>query len=143
MSKLLPFGEFMKTSLILFCLSIQSSYSENLEIPATQAAFDTVQFYRANGMNWRVKIYAKDQDVHICSLDPDIIDLITLARADTETYYGDVVREGYIIETEEGLKGIKRGLREWGFSSSLALFTSGALFWVPEASHYRTQSEPQ
>ncbi|MBX7229861.1 MAG: hypothetical protein K1X48_09680 [Burkholderiaceae bacterium] len=90
----------MKTSLILFCLSIQSSYSENLEIPATQAAFDTVQFYRANGMNWCVKIYAKDQDVHICSLDPDIIDLITLARADTETYYGDVVREGYIIETE-------------------------------------------
>lgn len=133
----------MKTVLILFCLSVQSSYSENLEIPATQAAFDTVQFYGVNGMSWRVKTYSKDQDVHIWSLGPDIADLITLARANTEKYYGDVLREDYIIETEEGLEGIRRGLKERGFSPSLALSSSGAVFWVPEGSHYRTRSEPK
>ena len=43
----------MKTVLIIFFLSVQSSYSGNTEIAATEESFDTVQFYSANGANWR------------------------------------------------------------------------------------------
>ncbi|MBK9394134.1 MAG: hypothetical protein IPN40_09690 [Uliginosibacterium sp.] len=71
----------MKTVLVVFFLSIQSSYSENSEMAATEAAFDTVQFYAANGINWRIKTYAKDQDVHIWSLGENVSDIVALARA--------------------------------------------------------------
>lgn len=50
----------MKTVLIIFFLTAQSSYSGNTEIPATPQSFDTVQFYASNGRNWRIKTYAQD-----------------------------------------------------------------------------------
>jgi hypothetical protein len=55
----------MKSTLVVFFLSVQSSYSGNTEVGATEEAFDTVQFYAANGTSWRIKTYAQDQDVHI------------------------------------------------------------------------------
>src|SRR3546814_8266389 len=91
----------MKTVLVVFFLSVQSSYSGNTEIAATEDAFDTVQFYAANGTSWRIKTYAQDQDVHIWSLGSKVADLVALARTNTEKHYGDVLTEGYIIETEE------------------------------------------
>src|SRR3546814_18667479 len=100
----------MKTVLVVFFLSVQSSYSENTEIAATEDAFDTVQFYAANGTSWRIKTYAQDQDVHIWSLGSKVADLVALARTNTEKHYGDVLTEGYIIETEEGLEGVRREL---------------------------------
>lgn len=133
----------MKTVLVVFFLSIQSSYSENSEVAATEAAFDTVQFYAANGMNWRIKTYAKDQDVHIWSLGSNVADIVALARANTEKHYGDVLTEGYIIETEEGLEGVRRGLKERGLAPNLELPPSGAVFWAPEGTHYRTKSAPE
>lgn len=133
----------MKTVLVVFFLSIQSSYSENSEMDATDTAFDTVQFYAANGMNWRIKTYAKDQDVHIWSLGENVADIVTLARATTEKHYADVLREGYVIETEEGLDGVRRGLIERGLAPNLELPPSGAVFWTPEGTRYRTKSEPK
>lgn len=133
----------MKTVLVVFFLSIQSSYSENSESAATKAAFDTVQFYAANGINWRIKTYAKDQDVHIWSLGENVTDIVALARANTEKHYADVLREGYVIETEEGLEGVRRGLIERGLAPNLELPPSGAVFWAPEGTRYRTKSEPK
>lgn len=133
----------MKMVLVVFFLSIQSSYSENSEMAATDAAFDTVQFYAANGMNWRIKTYAKDQDVHIWSLGENVEDIVTLARANTEKHYADVLREGYVIETEEGLEGVRQGLIERGLAPNLELPPSGAVFWAPEGTRYRTKSEPK
>jgi hypothetical protein len=133
----------MKTVLVIFFLSIQSSYSDNSEMAATEAAFDTVQFYAANGASWRIKTYAKDQDVHIWSLGPGVADIVALARANTEKHYGDALTEGYIIETEEGLEGLRRGLKERGLAPNLELPPSGAVFWVPEGTHYRSKSVPK
>jgi hypothetical protein len=133
----------MKTVLVVFFLSTQSSYSENTEIAATEVAFDTVQFCAADGMNWRIKTYAKDQDVHIWSLGKDVADIVALARANTEKHYGDVLREGYVIETEEGLEGVRRGLKARGLAPNLELPPSGAVFWAPEGTRYRTKSSPK
>lgn len=57
----------MKTVLVIFFLSVQSSYSGNTEIAATPESFDTVQFYESNGSVWRIKTYAQDEDVHLAS----------------------------------------------------------------------------
>ena len=133
----------MKTVLVIFFLSVQSSYSSDSEITATTDVFDTVQFYSSNGNNWRIKTYATDQDVHIWSLDPNITDIVALARTNTEKHYGDVLTEGYIIETEEGLEGVRRELAERGLSTHLELPKSGAVFWASEGSHYRSKSVPK
>jgi hypothetical protein len=132
----------MKTVLVVFFLSVQSSYSENSEVAATEAAFDTVQFYSADGMNWRIKTYATDQDVHIWSLGSDISDIVALAQSNTEKHYGDVLMEGYTIETDDGLDGLRRGLEERGLAPNLKLPPSGAVFWAPAGTRYRTKSEP-
>ena len=133
----------MKTVLVIFFLSVQSSYSGNSEVEATEEAFDTVQFYASDGMNWRIKTYAQDEDVHIWSLGPDIPDIVALARANTEKNYGDVLTEGYIIETHQGLEGVRRELEKRGLEPNLELPPSGAVFWAPEGTRYRSKSAPK
>jgi hypothetical protein len=133
----------MKIVLVIFFLSVQSSYSSDVEMHATTGAFDTVQFYSSNGKTWRIKTYASDQDVHIWSLDPSITDIVALARTNTEKHYGDVLSEEHIIETEEGIEGLRSELAARGLSTHLELPKSGAVFWAPEGSHYRSKSVPK
>jgi len=133
----------MKTVLVVFFLSVQSSYSGNTEIAATEDAFDTVQFYAANGTSWRIKTYAQDQDVHIWSFGSEVADLIALARANTEKHYGDVLTEGYIIETDEALEGVRRELEQRGLPPNLETPPSGAVFWAPPGTTYRSKSVPK
>ena len=57
----------MNSTLVIFFLSVQSSYTSNTEAPATEGAFDTVQFYGGESGCWRIKTYATDQDVHAWS----------------------------------------------------------------------------
>lgn len=132
----------MKTILVVFFLSVQSSYSENTEVEATEEAFDTVQFYASNGASWRIKTYAQDEDVHIWSLGSNVDDLVALARANTEEHYGDVLAEGYIMETENGLEGVREELRNHGLAPNLEVPASGAVFWAAPGTRYRTKSTP-
>lgn len=133
----------MKTVLVIFFLAVQSSYLENSEVEATNESFDTVQFYAADGNNWRVKTFALDQDVHIWKLGGDVPDLVALARMNTEKHYADVLTEGYIIETDAGLEGVRKELAERGLSTDLEITASGAVFWVPGGSNYATRSSPK
>lgn len=133
----------MKAVFVVFFLSVQSSYSGDTEIAATEEAFDTVQFYAANGTSWRIKTYAQDQDVHIWSLGSGVSDLVALARANTEKHYGDVLAESYIIETEDGLEGVRHELEQRGLPPNLELPPSGAVFWAPPGTTYRSKSVPK
>ena len=133
----------MSSTLVIFFLSVQSSYSGSTEAPATEDAFDTVQFYSAESGCWRIKTYATDQDVHAWSLGKEVDDLVALARSNTEKHYGDVLTEGYIIKSEEGTEGLRRELADRGLSTNLEVSDSGFLFWAPEGSHYRTKSTPK
>jgi hypothetical protein len=133
----------MRTTLVVFFLSVQSSYSGNTEVAATEEAFDTVQFYGGNGTNWRIKTYAQDQDVHIWSLGSNVSDLVAMARANSEKHYGDVLTEGYVIETEDGLEGVRQELENRGLVPNLELPPSGAVFWAPPGTRYRSKSAPK
>jgi hypothetical protein len=107
----------MKTILIIYFLSVQTSYLDGTETPATDSMFDTVQFFSAGDHGWRIKTFATDQDVHIWLLDGKIDDIIDLARHNTEKHYGDVLTEGYIIETTEGIAGIRSELAQRGLAT--------------------------
>lgn len=133
----------MKTVLVIFFLTVQSSYLENSEIDATDEVFDTVQFFADTSGSWRIKTYATDQDIHAWSIGATLDGIVDLARENTEKHYGDVLWEGYIIETDEGIDGLRRELRERGLPDHLEISETGFLFWAPEGTRYRSQSEPQ
>lgn len=133
----------MKIVLVIFFLSVQSSYLNNSEIDATDETFDTVQFVATDGGAWRIKTYATDQDVHVWSIGSTTEDIAALARQNTEKLYGDVLTEGYIIETTDGIEGVRHELRKRGLSDHLENAKSGMLFWAPEGTSYRSQSAPR
>lgn len=133
----------MKTTLVIFLLSVQSSYTDNTEIAATKDVFDTVQFFSANGTDWRIRTYALDQDVHIWSLGSNVDDFVALARANTEKHYGDVISEIYVIKTDEDLEGVRRELDQRGLPPNLELAPLGAVFWAPPGTAYRSKSVPK
>ena len=130
----------MKIVLVVFFLTVQSSYLDNSEAEATEDAFDTVQFLATDESAWRIKTYATDQDVHVWSIGASPKDLVSLARQNTEKHYGDVLSEGYIIETSDGIDGLRRELKERGLSDTLEISKSGFLFWVPAGTNYRSRS---
>lgn len=132
----------MKSILIVFFLTVQSQYTENTEAPATPQSFDTVQFYAGGESSWRIKTFAVDQDVHIWSLGPYKADILELARTNTSKHYGDVLGNEVVIETEDGIEGLRRELRARGLDDNLELPPSGAVFWAPRGTRYRTKSRP-
>lgn len=133
----------MKTVLVIFVLSIQSSYSSNTEISATPKSFDTVQFYASNGSAWRIKTYAQDEDAHIWSIDSNVNEIVALATENTSKHYGDVLSKRYVIETNEGIEGVRRELSHRGLDVNLELPPSGVVFWTPAGTSYRTKTVPK
>ena len=136
-------ADFMKIALIIFFLSVQSSYLNNTEAVATEEIFDTIQFFATAEGAWRIKTYATDQDVHIWSIGGTSDDIIELARRSTEKHYGDILAEVFIIETTDGIEGLRRELRSHGLSDRLEISKGGFLFWSPDGSDYRSRSEPR
>lgn len=133
----------MTSTLVLFFLRVQSSYAENRESPATEKDFDTVQFYEGPSGCWRIKTFAQDQDVHVWSMGPAVKNLVELARSNTEKHYGDVLGEGYIVQSDNGQEGLRQQLEAKGLSAHLEISDAGFLFWAPEGTHYRSKSRPR
>lgn len=132
----------VSTVLIVFLLSIQSSYQGNIEQDASDDVFDTVQFFCSDGTCWRIKTYASDQDVHVWNIG-EIEDIVSLARESTEKHYGDVLTEMYVLRSASGLDGIREKLVARGLSSTLEVSSAGFAFWAPAGTRYRTKSKPQ
>ena len=59
----------MKAVLVLFLLSIKSSYVNDDESEATDEQFDTIQFVQTDKGTWRIKTFAVDEDVHLWSIE--------------------------------------------------------------------------
>jgi hypothetical protein len=133
----------MNAKLIIFFLTVQSSYSANAEEPATPETFDTVQFFESDKGGWRIKTYATDQDVHVWALGEKVEDIVALARSNTQKHYGDVLADEYILESATGVEGLRQQLAKRGLSTHLEASESGFVFWAPEGTQYRTRSKPQ
>jgi hypothetical protein len=132
----------MNTKLVLFLLSIQSSYLQNEESEATEELFDTIQFVVTEGGAWRIKTFATDQDVHAWSLGEVPDDIVDLAVDSTNENYGDVIAEAFILESNHGTEGLKKALRARGLSDQLEVSRSGVVFWTPAGAHYSAKSTP-
>lgn len=128
--------------LIIFVLTIQSSYAQNAETAAMGSNADTVQFLIEPNQAWRIKTFAIDQDVHVYSLGETNAAIEEKAIASTERSYGDVIAKKYIIRSRTGMEGLKAELKKHNLSQNLEISKSGFAFWVPENTEYRSKTQP-
>ncbi len=131
----------MKAVLVLFLLSIKSSYVNDDESEATDEQFDTIQFVQTDKGTWRIKTFAVDEDVHLWSIEA-ADDIVELAVENTNKHYGDVIDEAFVIESEDGIEGLRKGLEKQGLSTHLEISPRGPLFWAPPGTQYKTKSSP-
>src|SRR5256885_4807623 len=133
--------------LVVALLSVESSYSENLERPS-QGVPDTVQFWFSPDADWRVKTFAIDHDIHIHKigtrgtpqrLTPE------WAVANTRKHYSDVLSSILMLEFADpkDTAAVTRILEAHNLHGTLEVASSGVAFYNPDSGHYRTQSVPK
>lgn len=134
----------MCSLLIIYLLTVESSYLRNTERPALHSR-DTVQYCLSQGNGFRVRTYALDKDVHIYSIGQVTEkSLEDLAEANTQKHYGDVILEKIKLVSIGGLDGLKLQMTKRGLSQEFEIKTDGSFaFWSPEPlGTYKTRSEP-
>jgi len=133
----------MKGILIIYILSISSSYSDNVELPADKY-FDVIEFWITDSSAYRIKTYSKDLDIHVHSFKVDNKNEgIIVAEQTTPNSYGDIIKKVIKIEligneTDEQLEGI---LKENGLNGKFEI--KDFVFWNPDLREYRTLTKPE
>jgi hypothetical protein len=131
----------MFTSTLVICmLDVQSSYVQNVELPATEQAFDTVQYYASEHGAWHIRTFAVDQDVRVRSLGAGVADIVELAQTNTQKHYGDVLRVFRVFQATGGVEGLRIALAKHGMWPQLEIGPGGSVFWTAEGSQYRHKS---
>lgn len=130
-------------TLIVFRLSIKSSYSENIEEPADATDFDTLQWWLGDDECWRIRTYAVDDDIHVYLLEQPIAPAQAIEVS--QRYYGDVVGDFFQIDFDDAddQDELDIKLADLGGADTLEFAPSGRLaFWNYDSRRYHTQSSP-
>ena len=133
--------------LILTILSVESSYFQEVERPATKVP-DTIQFWFTPDSQWRIRTYAIDHDIHLYTLGarPDGSRVTTdEARAHIVKHYREITASTIVLrfhdpnEPEE----VRRVLAEHKLPGKLEVGKNGVTFYNPDGGEYRAKSKPQ
>lgn len=135
----------MKDTLIIFKLTIKSSYNQNKEIPADEK-FDTLQFYVHGKSIWRIKTFALDQDIQIYPIplrDKSVDETIKFLITSTNDHYGDVVNQKFevLLDSPDDEKTAEAFFKKNKLNPKLE-FTHDFAFWNPDNETYHNQSRP-
>jgi hypothetical protein len=132
------------STLLVYFLSVESSYAQNVERAATSAQ-DTVQFLLAAGSAWRIKTFAIDSDVHIWSLGPmDQVSFEALAHSNTAKNYGDVLQRTVYLKGSPDLQSLTLAAANAGIGGFIEVDSTGTHgFWAPVAGAYQTRTTPR
>ncbi len=83
----------IKGKLLVFKLTVQSSYIENYEETGDELNFDTLQWWITKDETWRIKTFAKDSDIHIHQIAGRVE--VETAIENTKKHYGDVIEKTF------------------------------------------------
>ena len=131
-----------KGTLIIFILSIGSSFIDNKEIDNFKF-FDVIEFWITNNEAIRIKTYAVDADIHVHQWKHDDFDKTkNLAFENTFTNYGDVILEKHVLELsgDESEIEIINKLDSINLKGSIEF--KSFPFWNPDGRQYKTVSKP-
>jgi hypothetical protein len=132
-------------TLLVFRLTIQSSYAQDAERVADAAHFDTVQWWLAADHAWRIKTFAMDEDIHCYHISSSIAE--GFARQSTEKNYGDVIATSFSVELNSltNAESIAKAMQDFGGAEALEVDRNGGkfAFWNPLQVHFSSKSQPQ
>ena len=130
--------------LLVFQLTVQSSYAENVEREAVGDCFDTVQWWFSENETWRIKTFAVDQDVHTHRIAGPVAEQIAIEN--TMKHYEDVVARTFVIEFDDlqNEKEVAEVMEDFGGTSALEIAKNGSrfAFWNPSRLKYTSKSTP-
>lgn len=133
------------SKLMVFKLSVQSSYAEDIEREADALHFDTVQWWLADDTTWRIRTYAIDSDIHLYTMEGALSDEV--ARENTLKNYADVTAEYFMVDLPDldDTPAVEAAMRAYGGAATLERARNGAGFaiWNPLGVHYVTRTRPE
>lgn len=133
----------MNGVLIIYILTVSSSYSKNKELPADKF-YDVIEYWLTDSNAYRIKTYSKDLDIHVYQFEIDNLDVgLKLADKNTLDNYGEVIKKRVTLElnsndTKEQLDSI---LKANGLEGRFEI--NEFVFWNPDMREYRTKTEPK
>jgi len=131
--------------LLVFQLSVQSSYTDNIEREAQGNHFDTVQWWFSEDETWRIKTFAIDRDIRTHCIAGQVSEQV--AMENTMKHYEDVVAKAFVVEFEDphDKSEVAEVLRDLGGSAALEIARNGSqfAFWNPASLKYTTKSQPE
>jgi len=130
--------------LLVFQLTVQSSYVENVEREAEENCFDTVQWWFSENETWRIKTFAIDRDIHTHRIAGPVAEQV--AMENTMKHYEDVVAKAFAVEFEDlaDETEVAKVMEDLGGASSLEISKNGNqfAFWNPSRLKYTSKSRP-
>jgi len=136
-------GHMNQRTLVLAILDVRSSYLEGRQEPAERETPDTVQWWIAPDLTWRIKTFGIDHDLHLHHVRGGDADYyMEHTRAD----YDGLIRALYKLDFEDYLDEAARNrvLHDAGLHGGLEIAAEhGFAFWNPDRAVYKTKSYPE
>lgn len=133
------------SKLMVFKLSVQSSYAEDTEHEADAEHFDTVQWWLADEATWRIRTYAIDSDIHLYTMEGNIAE--DVARDNTLKNYADITAEYFLVDLPDlaDTAAVEAAMHAHGGAAALERARNGAGFaiWNPLGVHFVTRTRPE
>lgn len=121
-------------TLLLAILTVRSSYIDATEEPLKSEADvpDTLQWWLAATGASRIRTYAIDHDIHIHQVDGNPEDLVAMARQNSRTHYGDIIKAEYAMtfaDCQDSAE-VKAAFARVGLVSRLEVAAGQFAFWT-------------
>ena len=132
-----------RRTLVLAILDVRSSYLEGRQEPAARETPDTVQWWIAPELTWRIKTFGIDHDLHLHHVRGGDADYY---MEHTQADYNGLIRAMYKLDFEDYLDETARNrvLRDAGLHAGLEIAAEhGFAFWNPDRAVYKTKSYPE
>ena len=136
----------MRGTLLMAILTTKSSYIQEIEEPVDGPSDvpDTLQWWIAPEVTWRIRTYALDHDIHTHEIR-GLADALRVARANNEKNYGDVIFVQHQFDFADctDKSETDAALAAAGLEQRLEIAADRFAFWKPDDARYRTQSAPE
>ncbi|MFT4174997.1 MAG: hypothetical protein QM639_20670 [Rhodocyclaceae bacterium] len=138
-------AKLSKPTLLVFRLTIQSSYSDNEEREAEEDRFDTVQWWISENETWRIKTFAIDQDIHVHRISGAVPEEVALDN--TMKNYDDVIASMFTVKFDDlnDETKVSQAMKHFGGAAALEVARNGEnfAFWNPKHVKYSSKTQPR
>lgn len=133
-------------TLVLALLTTESSYSQEVERPASTVA-DTIQFWLGSESQWRIRTYAVDHDIHIYNLGSPKEKGFSSASAieHINKHYEGIIAKTITLQfsNPNDPKEVQAVLAKHNLKGALEVAKAGFAFYNSDNEKYKTISAPK